>query len=298
MLATAQAGIAQAGADSAALMQRLATDASSSRFALAREKVPAFSDWAFDWVQSYINSFRMLGAMVRGVADSAADGSVVQGDALVQRMAEPMRAAFHHRVLAPAGMAEGLAADAAHAATMLEVFWMRGLMQAVRPIVEARPAPAVPQPPRLDVAAAVAGLAGHIAPEPGTPGGLEPGSDPTSVFVHSMRPMAARLSAVALRASEAGSLLAAGGALGFAMGGAPGLVVGTAGGVGLYWAIDWGFNRVDAALNRSDFEARALQAIARAEVGFVIGLEGAARAAIATRQPAIDPRVTGCPGRR
>lgn len=297
-LAAVQAGVTRAAQDSAALMQRLATDAATARFALAREKVPEFSGWAFDWVQSYINSFRMLGAMVRGVADSAADGTVVEGEALVQRMAEPMRAAFHQRVLAPAGMAERLVADAAHAAAMVEVFWARSLAQAVRPIVEARPAPGAPAPPRLDLAVAVAGFAADIAPDSAMRGGAEPGSDPTSVFVHSMRPMAARLSAVALRASEAGSLLAAGGALGFAMGGAPGLVVGTAGGVGVYWAIDWGFNRVDAALNRSDFEARALQAIARAEASFVIGLEGAARGAIAARQPAIDPRVAGCPGGR
>ena len=297
-LAATRAAFARATEDSAALMRRVATDAAAARFALAREKVPAFSDWAFDWVQSYINSFRMLGAMLRGVADSAADGDIVEGEALVQRMAAPMRLAFHDRVLAPAGMAAGLAGDAAHAASLLELFWARGLADAVRPILDARAAPAAPQPPRLDLAAAVRGLAGDVAPQGGGTGGgagLEPGSDPTSVFVHSMRPMAARLSAVALRASEAGSLLAAGGAVGFAMGGASGLVVGTAGGVGLYWAIDWGLNRVDAALNRSDFEARALQAIERTEAAFIQGLEAAARTAMAARQPAIDLRATGCP---
>ena len=296
--AAMQEGFARAADDGIALMGRVATDAAAARFAAAREGVPAFSGWAFDWVQSYINSFRMLGAMLRGVADSAADGGIVEGDELVQRMAAPMRQAFHQRVLAPAGMAEGLTADAANAAAMLEAFWARGLAEAVRPIVTARQVPAVPAPPRLDLAAAVSGLAAEIAAGAtgsGAGAGAEPGSDPTSVLVHSMRPMAARLSAVAVRASEAGSLLAAGGAFGFALGGAPGLAIGTVSGVGLYWAIDWGLNRVDAALNRSDFEARAMEAIGRAEAAYVAALDAAARTVIAARRPDIAARVVGCP---
>lgn len=297
-LAGARAGFARAAEDSAALMGRVANDAAAARFATAREGVPAFSGWAFDWVQSYINSFRMLGAMLRGVADSAAGGDIVEAEDLVQRMAEPMRRAFHQRVLAPAGMAEGLAADAANAASLVELFWRRGLMDAVRPIIDAAPVAATPVTPRLDLAASINGLAAEVTAGVtglGPGAGPEPGSDPTSVFVHSMRPMAARLSAVAVRASEAGSLLAAGGAAGFAIGGAPGLVIGTASGVGLYWAIDWGFNRVDAALNRTDFEARAMQAIGRAEAAYVAVLDGATRGAIATRRPEITAGVTGCP---
>ncbi len=295
------AGLDRASQDAAGLMRRIAADAAAARFAPAREKVPAFSAWAFDWVQSYVHSFRMLGAMLRGVADSAADGDVVEADALVQRMGAPMRAAFHDRVLAPAGLAEGLAGDLANAGAMLEVIWARGLVDATRPIRDARAAAASPAPPRLDLQAAIAGLAVEVAEGTGALGGgvgSEPGSDPTSIFVHSMRPMAARLSAVALRASEAGSLLAAGGAVGFAMGGATGLVVGTASGVGLYWAIDWGFNRVDAALNRSDFEARALDAIDRAETAFVAALDRAATAAITRRHPGVSGAAVGCPAGR
>jgi hypothetical protein len=292
------AAIARAAEDSGSLMQRLAADAAAARFATARERVPAFGAWAFDWVQSYINSFRMLGAMLRSVADSAADGGIVEGDALIQRMAAPMRAAFHERVLTPAGLAEGLAADAAHAAAMLEAFWTRSLADAVRPIAEARAAPAGRAASRLDLATATQGLAGAIAVPAPQDVGAEPGSEPTAVLMQSMRPMAARLSAVALRASEAGSLLAAGGVLGFAMGGAPGLAIGTAGGIGVYWAIDWGLNRVDAALNRSDFERRAIEAIVRAEVGFIAGLDGAARAAIAARLPGVTADATGCPPAR
>ena len=253
------------------------------------KRVPAFSGWAFDWVQSYINSFRMLGAMLRGVADSAADGGIAEGEELVQRMAEPMRPCFSSTRAGTGGHGRG-ARDRCRQCRgqWLEIFWARGLAEAVRPILAGRPAAAAPPPPRLNLAAASDGLAAEVAasvtgadPE----AGAEPGSDPTSVFVHSMRPMAARLSAVAVRASEAGSLLAAGGAFGFAIGGAPGLAIGTAGGVGLYWAIDWGLNRVDAALNRTDFEARAMQAIGRAEAGYVAALDGAARQAIAARRP-------------
>ncbi|MBR0649433.1 hypothetical protein GXW78_07145 [Roseomonas terrae] len=297
-IAAATAAMGRAAEDSGALMQRLAADAAAARFAAARERVPAFGAWAFDWVQSYINSFRMLGAMLRSVADSAAEGDVVRAEALVQRMAAPMRFAFHQRVLAPAGMADGLATDAAHAAAMLEIFWARGLTEAVRPILDARAGSGPATAPRLDLATAVRGVADDLAAAVvpvASDSGVEPGSDPTSVLTQSMRPMAARLSAVALRASEAGSLLAAGGALGFAMGGASGFLIGTAGGIGAYWAIDWGLNRVDSALNRADFEARALDAIARAEAAFVAGLDGTARAAIAVRLPSVTTQPAGCP---
>ena len=44
-----------------------------------------------------------------------------------------------------------------------------------------------------------------------------------------------------------------------------GMAAGAVGGVGVYWGIDFALNRADAALNREDFEAQALDVIARTE---------------------------------
>jgi hypothetical protein len=77
--------------------------------------------------------------------------------------------------------------------------------------------------------------------------------------------MAARLGALLLRLSEAGSAVAIGGYLGYGLVGAPGVVVGTLGGIGLAWGADWAINRVDASLHRPAFEAQAIAAIDAAE---------------------------------
>lgn len=299
-VADAVAAIDRARDEAAAMMERLAADAVSARFAAARERVPAFGAWAYDWVHSYITSFRMLGALVREVAEQTADGAVPTGERIVDRMSEPMRQAFRDRVLAPEAIAPGLAEDLANAAAMVETFWLKSIEDAVEPLRALPVAQGGASMPRLDLAALTTGAAGAMTPGEalgGMAGGAQPGGDPASVFLHSMRPMAARLSAVAVRASEAGPLLAAGGAFGYALGGAPGLAVGAAGGIGVYWAIDWGLNRVDAALNRADFEAQALAVVARAEAAIVAEMREATVQAFATRLPSLPLRERGCPAR-
>jgi hypothetical protein len=211
-------------------------------------------------------------------------------------MAEPMRRAFVERVLVRAAPPETMRRDLEMAAALVEGNWNRALAGALAPLRAFPEAPPTATATlRLDPEAAgrAAAVTLHAVGDGGT-ANASPGSDPASLFFHSLRPLAARVSALMLRATEAGSIVATVGAVGYRFGGVPGLAAGTLGGVGAYWGIDWAFNRADAALNREDFEAQSLGVIARAE--FAVA-EEARREVLA----ALDARVArlaargGCP---
>jgi hypothetical protein len=287
--ASEQAALAAEAASLGGLAGRLLADAATMRLAAAREGVPAFGDWAYGWVQSYVTSYRILAGAVTGLAQSAAERDAAPGARLAEEMAAPMRAAFRGRVLDPA-LADGvIAADLAHVGAVLDAAWSAALAASAARLAALPPAAGRPTH-ALHLAAASRPIAPDLAATaPADPLALiaEEGTEPGTVFVRSMRPLAARLGAVALRASEAGSLVAAGGAFGFALGGVPGSAVGIAGGIGTSWAIDWLINRLDASLNRATLEARALEAIARAEHRLATEPALAAAAALATRIEAL-----------
>lgn len=290
-----------------ALAGRLLADAAAMRLAPAREAVPDFGDWAYGWVQSYMTAYRVLGLAMRGLAEGVADGVAGQDPAtalperIAQGMATPVREAFRQRVLEPVLPPGTLEADRAHAAFIAGLDWQEALARVAREAASmpqlALIAPAAVTVPRLDLLAASRPLADAL-PDPGGTDPLtlvvEEGADSSSVFLRSMRPMAARLGAVALRVSEAGSLVATGGAFGYALGGTPGVAVGVAGGIGLSWGLDYVLNRVDSALNRGSFEAQALEALQRAERRIAEQGRVAVAAALATRHAALRPEAPGC----
>ncbi|WP_431285188.1 hypothetical protein ACQW02_10485 [Humitalea sp. 24SJ18S-53] len=286
-LARTQAALEAEAARLPGVAARLMQDAASARFAVAREQVPAYSAWAYDWVQSYVTSYRVLWRLGKGLAGSVADEAPVL-ERIGQEISEPMRQAFRERVLAPTEVDGRLADDLEHAGHIVDAAWAAALAGAGVLLATGSPVLASPVVPglamavtaRFDLAAAgVPMTPALVALAPDDPLDLVigDGSEPPAIFLRSMRPMAARMGAVAVRASEAGSLIAAGGTFGFAVGGAPGVAVGVAGGVGLSWGIDWLLNRIDAALNRTEFEAQALAAIATAETR-IAGQSGIATA--------------------
>jgi hypothetical protein len=247
---------------------RLLADAAAMRLAPAREGVPGFGDWAYGWVQSYVTSYRILLRGITSLARSvSAEDETPLANRIAEEMAEPIREEFRARVLAPVLSDGGFAADLAHVAAAVDAAWDAALAASAARL-SAFPPGAGAASHALDLpASARPSMAVILAAAPGDPLALlaEDGADGGTVFLRSMRPMAARLGAVAVRVSEAGSLVAAGGGLGFAVGGVPGTLIGLSGGIGASWAIDWLLNRIDASLNRASFEAQALEAIARAE---------------------------------
>lgn len=247
---------------------RLLADAAAMRLAPAREGVPGFGDWAYGWVQSYVTSYRILLRGVTSLARSVtAEDETPLANRIAEEMAEPMREEFRSRVLVPVLGDGGFATDLAHVAAAVDAAWDAALAASAARLAVLPPAAGAPRH-LLDLAAAARPrMTAILAAAPGDPLALlaEDGADGGTVFLRSMRPMAARLGAVMVRLSEAGSLVAAGGGLGFAVGGVPGTVIGVSGGIGASWAIDWLLNRLDASLNRASFEAQAIEAIARAE---------------------------------
>jgi hypothetical protein len=220
------------------LGQRILEDSVALRFGQARVLVPEFSAWAYDWTQSYLTAYNIAGRGLLQLGEAALGRAPLpSADTIAHAMALPVRAAFGERVTRPSLGDGRFDIDMAYLATTLAA--------------EARD-PALGE--RLS-------LALRLAPAER----LSEAAGSETVFLRSIRPMAARLGALILRLSEAGSVVAVGGYLGYGLVGTPGVLVGTLGGVGLAWGADWTINRVDASLHRPAFEAQAMAAIDVAE---------------------------------
>jgi hypothetical protein len=280
-----------------AMTERLAGEAAAMRFAPAREHVPQFGDWAYGWAQSYVTSYRILARGAVEIARATAAEGEPRMPRLAEEMSEPIRAEFRRTVLAPVSADGGLGAELLHVGNLVDAAWAGALAGATRRLSALPIALPGERAQRIDLLAAGAPLAPALAATlPDDPVALlvDEGADTGTVFLRSMRPMAARLGAVVVRVSEAGSIVATGGAFGYALGGLPGTVAGVAGGIGLSWGIDWLFNRVDSALNKTTFEAQALEAITRAERRVADTAAEAARVGLRARMLALGG-AEGCP---
>lgn len=237
----------------AALGRRMLEDSVAARFGEARMRVPEFGDWAYGWAQSYLTSYRIIGRALSRLGDAAVHERIPDPEALAHDLAEPVRAAFRDRVTEPSFGDGAFRRDMAYIARTLAGQW--------------------PSCPNLEVR-----LSEALALDPADR--LAEAAGAETVFLRSLRPMAARLGAVTLRVSEAGSVVGALGYLGWSAAGVPGIVAGAAGGIGLAWGVDWMINRVDAGLNRAGFEAQAQRAIGIAEASVLADGTAALRAAL------------------
>ncbi len=237
-----------------ALGNRILEDSAALRFGQARALVPEFSAWAYDWTQSYLTAYNIAGRGLLQLGEAALGRAPLPNpETIAHGMAVPVRAAFQERVTGPSLGDGRFENDMAYLAATLGAE-VRDPALAARLAQGLRLAPAE----RLSEAA-----------------GAE------TVFLRSMRPMAARLGALVLRVSEAGSVVALGGYLGYSLVGAAGVVVGTLGGVSLAWGADWAINRVDAGLHRPAFEAQAMGAIDVAEASVLADGRAAIASALA-----------------
>ena len=297
-LARVEGALAEEAERLQGMAERLMADAAAARLAEAREQVPAFGAWAYDWVQSYITSYRVLGRLIRAMASSAPDGDAgtALSDRLMAEVSQPMRDEFRRRVLPP-DLADSILRDLAHVAALVEAAWQEAVQAAAADLAAAPQAAATVAAPRFDLYAAMQPMAPALAGLPARDalfGVAEDPADTAMIFMRSMRPMAARLGAAAVRASEAGSVIAGAGAFGYAIAGVPGVAIGAVGGIGVSWAIDWGLNRIDAALNRAEFESQALLALQAAERRIAERAAAVAGAALDERLGALRGPAVGC----
>lgn len=297
-LARVEAGLAEEVERLHGMAERLMADAAGARLAEAREQVPSFGAWAYDWVQSYITSYRVLGRLIGAIASAPTDGhsGMALSERLMAEVSQPMRDEFRRRVLPP-DLTESLLSDLAHTADLVEAAWQAALRAAAADLAAAPQVAATIAAPRFDLDAAMQPMGGALTGPSARDalfGVAEDPADTTMVFMRSMRPMAARLGAAAVRASEAGSVIASAGAFGYAIAGIPGIAVGAAGGIGVSWAIDWGLNRIDAAFNRVEFESQALQALEGAERRIAQRAGALANAALEERFAALRGPAVGC----
>ena len=236
------------------LGQRILEDSVALRFGQARGLVPEFSAWAYDWTQSYFTAYNIAGRGLLQLGEAALGRAALpNAETITHAMAVPVRAAFLERVTRPSLGDGRFDIDMAYLATTLA-------HEARDPALGERLALAL----RLNPAERLSEAAGS-----------------ETVFLRSIRPMAARLGALVLRLSEAGSVVAVGGYLGYGLVGTPGMLAGTLGGVGLAWGVDWAINRVDATLHRPAFEAQAMVAIDAAEASVIADGRGAIAKALA-----------------
>ena len=282
------------------MAERIMADAAGGRLAEAREKVPEFGAWAYDWVQSYITSYRVIARLARGLASAAhsGDGTDALTGRIVQEISLPIREEFRARVLSH-DLADALRTDLLHAGAALDRAWRAALARAETQLIALPLVNDGVALSRMDFSASARSLERDLivlAPNDALAVISAQTSDTTAIFMRTMRPMAARLGAVVVRASEAGSIIATAGAFGYVLGGAPGVVVGAASGVGVSWMIDWGINRFDAALNRNAFEGQALAVIDAAERRISERAGEAVAHALDLRLAALRSTPVGCSG--
>jgi hypothetical protein len=210
-------------------------------FASAYGQLPAFTDWAYSWIASYVFSYQVMHAVTQAGA-----GTLLTGDATMPAVREATIATvaqeFNARVLAPSGLeldVETAQADArAVVRDELERFFRRE-----REAWDRFAAQSCPLPP-VDARAArhVAVAGGFIPPDTEPPSAQAPidGEIARMFGLRALRPFGVRVMIPGLAA--------------LGIGGSSGFGAGLALGAGVAWTLDYVVNSTDAVLNRSKLD--------------------------------------------
>lgn len=250
------------------IVRRLLGTGVSLAFGEARERVPAYGDWAYGWVESYVTSYELvLRSLVAGMQAGAAPWDPTVRDAVVTEAQRFVFGRFDQIVIRPSQLPQRLQSEWESATHLAETEWQRARGR-VRAAAErflathcGGPAPGAPP-------AAADGGAPAPAEEPilhaadGSPIAaigpigaiyrLDHAGSAETIFLRSTRPFGARLAIMAARLTEAGSAIAASSI--FGIGGLSGPITGFVGAIATVWTIDWAINRGDELLNRAAME--------------------------------------------
>lgn len=222
-------------------------------------RVPAYADWVYGWVDSYVAAFRVIGRGVHAWSQSSPGSPQAElMAALSQAMSEIGSAEFERRVLLPAQPAANLETADRRAQSTLASEWQRVLARdRMRWLTllsaHASAARRAEWPTTRSATACTAKLvAGDVrAFDSGDVAAKAAAAQQDLFALRVTRPFATRLGAIAARLVVGG--LSATGVSVAGIGGAT-----TAGGValsfvatsGVVWSIDYGLNWLDAELHR------------------------------------------------
>lgn len=221
-------------------------------------RVPAYADWVYGWVESYVAAFRVIGRGVQAWSRSSPGSPQAElMAALSQAMSEVGSAEFERRVIAPAKPASSFETAGRRAGTALASEWQRVLARdRVRWLdllgAHASTARRAEWPTGSVAACSPELVTGEAhAFDPDAMASKAAAAQQELFALRVTRPFATRLGAIAARLVVGG--LSATGVSVAGIGGAT-----TAGGValsfaatsGVVWSIDYGLNWLDAKLHR------------------------------------------------
>lgn len=251
-------------------VRRLLGTGVSLAFGEARERVPAYGDWAYGWVESYVTSYELLlRSLFAGVQAGVVPWDPAVRDAVVTEAQRFVFGRFDQIVIRPAQLPDRLQSEWEAATQLAETEWQRarrrvraaadrflaahcGGSDARRPAMADRAAPDSADDPAAPVLHAADGSPVAAIGPIGAIYRLDHAGSAETIFLRSTRPFGARLAIMAARLTEAGSALAAGSI--FGIGGLSGPITGFVGAIATVWTIDWAINRGDELLNRAGME--------------------------------------------
>ena len=237
-------------------------------------RLPAYADWVYGWIDSYIAAYRVLGGFAREQLETRGADPAGTLNAKMQAVAKER---FEALVLAPVLQEEALDAASRRLHGLLDHTWRQSLARdeaaweaflTGEPSRSARPAPAAssPAPPHACDAASLAAVdesGRRFFPGPDR---ITTPEQSDLLALRFGRPFAARGAILAVR-------------LGMGFGGAafpagplaligqvnPGVVTAVIATTAVLWCGDYLINYIDGALNRATFEAELVDRLSRTQ---------------------------------
>lgn len=261
------------------LVRRTLGTGVSLSFGEVRQRVPAYGDWAYGWVESYVTSYELvIRGLLAGVQAGAAPWDPEVRAAIAGAARRFVFNRFDQLVVRPARLPERLHEEWAAATSLAESEW--GVARARSRAAVARflgeHCPEVPGPATADGdgGPSLRTASGRPLASAGTIEGiyrLDGAGDAETIFLRSTRPFGARLAIMLARLTEAGSAIAVGGI--FGIGGLTGPISGFVGVLATVWTLDWAINRGDELIHRASMEQELQGLVGDIEQEMLRGME-------------------------
>lgn len=209
-------------------------------FAVAYAQLPAFSEWAYSWIASYLFSYQVMYSVAKAGAATLTGGDAIK-PAVREATIATVAQEFDARVLVPAGLAADVETAQADARTVVRDE-MERFLERERQAWESFAAQSCPLPPNASAARRLL-ITGALIPGDSEAARAQAPIDGeiARIFgIRALRPFAVRMAIPTLAT--------------FGIGGASGFGAGLVLGAGMAWTMDYVVNSTDAMLNRSKLD--------------------------------------------